>query len=170
MPATDLDLVEMRIAKVVSFGPPLAERSREFVVLDEVAGDRQLVVEIGATEAFFLAARLQGVEFGRPMTYDFAAALVGALGGRLRVVRLDRLEDGAHAATAELEGPAGMRTVDARASDALNLAAATGAAVLVSPAVIDDCRQRQEDQAAGGELLRLAPTVPPMTIRPMTPP
>jgi bifunctional DNase/RNase len=165
VPTTELDLAEMRIAKVVSFGPPLAERSREFVVLEEVSGDRQLVVEIGATEAFFLAARLQGLEFGRPMTYDFAAALVGALGGRLRVVRLDRLEDGAYAATAELEGPAGTRAVDARASDALNLAAATGATVLVSPAVIDDFRQRRDDQAAdGADLLRLAATVEPMTI------
>ena len=164
MPTTELDLVEMRIAKVVGFGPPLAEPSREFVVLEEVSGDRQLAVEIGSTEAFLLAARLQGLEFARPMTYDFAAALVGALGGRLHVVRLDRLEDGAYAATAELEGPAGPRTVDARASDALNLAAATGAAVLVSPVVIDDCRQRQDAHGADGELLRLALTAPPMTI------
>ena len=58
MPATtELDLVEMRIAKVVSFGPPLADRSRQFVVLAEVAGDRHLVIEIGEAEGFFLAAR-----------------------------------------------------------------------------------------------------------------
>ena len=165
MPAmTDRDLVEMRITKVAGFGPPLVAEARQFVVLEEVPGDRQLVVEIGQAEAFALAARLQGVEFRRPMTSDFAAALVRALGGHVPRVRLDRLEDGAYAATAEVDGPLGTQEVDARASDALNLAARTGAAVFASPAVLDDFRQRQDDEAAGSGLLRLALTVPPMTI------
>jgi len=155
--------VEMRIAKVVSFGPPLADPLRQFVVLEEVPGDRQLVVEIGEAEAFSLAASLQGVEFRRPMTNDFAAALVRALAGRVTQVRLDRLEDGAYAATADVAGPLGTQAVDARASDALNLAARSGAAVLVSPAVLDDFHWRRDDQT-DGDLLRLAPAVPPMTI------
>ena len=165
MPAmTDRDLVEMRITKVAGFGPPLAAEARQFVVLEEVPDGGQLVVEIGEAEAFFLAARLQGVEFRRPMTDDFAAALVRALGGHVPRVRLDRVEEGAYAATAEVDGPLGTQEVDARASDALNLAARTGAAVFVSPAVLDDFRERQDDEAAGASLLRLAPTVPPMTI------
>ncbi|HEY2521843.1 MAG TPA: bifunctional nuclease family protein [Streptosporangiaceae bacterium] len=165
MPAmTDGDLVEMRITKVAGFGPPLAAEARQFVVLEEAPGGRQLVVEIGEAEAFSLAARLQGVAFRRPMTSDFAAALVRALGGHVPRVRLDRLEDGAYAATAEVDGPLGTQEVDARASDALNLAARTGAAVFVSLAVLDDFRERQDGEAAGAGLLRLAPTVPPMTI------
>jgi Domain of unknown function (DUF151) len=81
MPATtDVGFVEMRIAKVVGFGPPLAQEPSHCVVLDEVSGDRHLVFWIGEREAFSLAARLQGLEFGRPMTYDFAAALVRGLG------------------------------------------------------------------------------------------
>jgi bifunctional DNase/RNase len=163
VPTTELDLVELRIAKVVGFGPPLVTESRQYVVLEEMAGDRQLVVEIGETEAFSLAARLQGVEFRRPMTQDFAAALVRGLGGRVHQVRLDRLEDGAYAATADVAGPLGVQEVDARASDALNLAARTGAPVFASAAVIDDFRQRRDDEKTG-DLLRLAPTVAPMTI------
>jgi hypothetical protein len=54
------------------------------VVLEEVAGDRQLSFEIGQAEAFSLAARLGGIQWRRPMTYQFAAALVQALGGRVR--------------------------------------------------------------------------------------
>lgn len=73
--------MEMRIAKVVGFGPPLAEEGFRCVVLDEVSGDRHLVIEIGDAEAFSLAASLQGIQFGRPMTYQFAAALVRGLGG-----------------------------------------------------------------------------------------
>jgi bifunctional DNase/RNase len=92
MPATtDVGSVEMRIAKVARFGPPLAEEPSHCVVLDEVSGDRHLAIWIGEGEAFSLAARLQGLEFGRPMTYDFAAALVRCLGGHVRQVRVDRL-------------------------------------------------------------------------------
>ena len=106
MPATtDVGFIEMRIAKVVGFGPPLAEEPFHCVVLDEVSGERHLVIMIGEREAFSLAARRQGLEFGRPMTYDFAAALVQGLGGHVRQVRVDRLVEGIYAATVEVEGP-----------------------------------------------------------------
>jgi bifunctional DNase/RNase len=161
---TETGFIEMRIAKVVAFGPPLAEEDFECVVLDEVSGDRHLVISIGASEAFWLAAHLQGVPFGRPMTYQFTAALVQSLGGQVRAVRIDRLIDGAYGATVEVEGPAGVQHVDARASDALNLGALTGAAIFASPEVVEDGDRRQEDDSATAALLRLAPTVPGMRI------
>jgi uncharacterized protein len=163
-PSTDVGFIEMRIARVVGCGPPLVEEQLHCVVLDEASGDRHLVIQIGETEAFWLAARLQGMEFGRPMTYQFAAALVQALGGRVRQVRLDRLVEGAYAATVEVEGPLGMRSVDARPSDALNLDAITDTPVFVSPDVLDDCYRRQEGDSAEARALRLAPVTPHMTI------
>jgi bifunctional DNase/RNase len=71
------------------------------------------------------------------MTYHFAAALMRGLGGRVRQVRVDRLVEGAYAATVEVEGPLGMQSVDARSSDALNLAGITDTQVFVSPHVLD---------------------------------
>ena len=53
-------------------------------MLEEVAGDRHLAIEIGWAEAFSLAAHLDGKHWPRPMTYQFVAALVQALGGRVR--------------------------------------------------------------------------------------
>jgi bifunctional DNase/RNase len=161
---TDVDFIEMRIARVVGFGPPLAEGEFHCVVLDEASGDRHLVIEIGQEEAFYLAASLQGMRFGRPMTYQFAAALVRGLGGRVRQVRIDRLVAGAYAATVEVEGPLGVQLIDARSSDALNLGAITGASIFVSPEVVADGERRQEDDSAAARLLRLAPTAPPMRI------
>ena len=169
MPATtDVGFIEMRIAKVVGFGPPLAEEPFHCVVLDEISADRHLVISIGEREAFSLAAHLQGVEFGRPMTYDFAAALVRGLGGHVRQVRVDRLIEGIYAATVEVEGPLGARSVDARPSDALNLAAMTDARVLVSPELVDDFERLQDDDSAEARLLRLALTVPHMRIARVT--
>ena len=162
--ATDVGFIEMRIAKVVGFGPPLAEEPFHCVVLDEISGDRHLVISIGEREAFSLAARLQGVEFGRPMTYDFAAALVRGLGGHVRQVQVDRLVEGMYFATVEVEGPLGAQSVDARPSDALNLAAITDARVFVGPELVEDFERLQDDDSAEARLLRLALTVPNMRI------
>ena len=46
------------------------------------------------------------------MTYQFAVALLRGLGGQVRQVRVDRLADGAYAATVEVEGPLGVRSVN----------------------------------------------------------
>ncbi len=92
-------------------------------MLDEVAGDRHLAIEIGQAEAFSLAAPLGGIAWRRPMTYQFVAALVQALGGRVRQVRIDRVVEETYIAIVEVEGSLGVQPVDARPSDALNLAA-----------------------------------------------
>jgi bifunctional DNase/RNase len=161
---TDVGFIEMRIAKVVGFGPPLADDEFQCVVLDEVSGDRHFVLTIGQHEAFHLAATLQGLRFGRPMAYEFTAALVRGLGGQVRQVRIDRLVEGAVAATVEVAGPLGVELVDARASDALNLAALTTAPIFVSSEVAEDGRRRQEDGSAEAGLMRYALTAPAMTI------
>lgn len=160
----NVGFIEMRIAQVVGFGPPLAEEPIQCVVLDEVSGDRHVVIVIGQNEAFHLAASLQGVQFGRPMTYQFGAALVRSLGGRVRQVRIDRLVEGAYAATVEVEGLLGVQLIDARPSDALNLSAITAASIFASPDVVADSERRQADDSATARLLRLALTAPPMRI------
>jgi hypothetical protein len=59
--ATEAGYVEMRIAKAVGLAPTEHELF-QYVVLEEVAGDRHLAIEIGQTEAFSLAAHLDQVE------------------------------------------------------------------------------------------------------------
>ena len=80
--ATAIGYVEMRIAKVVGLAAADDEPFHPYVVLEDVSGDRHLAIAIGQPEAFSLAARLGGIEWRRPMTYQFAAGLVQALGGR----------------------------------------------------------------------------------------
>jgi bifunctional DNase/RNase len=115
--ATDTGLVPMSITKAVGLFKEGDDYSG-FMVLDELDGDRHLVIRVGQEEAFSLAASLQGWQWPRPMTYQFTAALVRGLGGRVREVRLDRIVEGAYASTVEAEGPQGTALVDARASDA----------------------------------------------------
>lgn len=98
------------------------------------------------------------------MTYQFMAALVESLGGRVRQVRIDRVIAGAYAATVEVDGPLGVGLVDARSSDALNPAALVDAPVFVTREVLEDCEYRQEGDSAEAASLRRAPGLPSMTI------
>ena len=125
---TDMGLVPMRVSKAVALGD--GDGLSAFMVLDELEGDRHLVIGVGDAEALALDASLQGLRWGRPMTYEFTAALMRSLGGGVREVRLDRIVEGAYAATVEVEGPQGVALVDARSSDALNLAVLTQAPAL----------------------------------------
>ena len=161
--ATDMGLVPMRVSKAVALGD--GDDLCQFAVLDELDGDRHLVIGVGHAEAFALDASLQGLRWGRPMTYEFTAALVRSLGGGVREVRLDRIVEGAYAATVEVEGPQGVALVDARSSDALNLAVLTQAPVFVAPEMLADCVGRQEGDSAEAAMLQRAIAAGPMTVR-----
>jgi uncharacterized protein len=161
--ATDVGFVKMRVSKVV--GLQDEGGVSEFVVLDELDGDRHLLIQIGNAEAFALAASLGDMEWGRPMTYQFMAELVRSLGGRIREVRLDGLVAGAYAAAVEVEGPQGVELVDARSSDALNLAVLVGAPIFVALEMLADSDRRQEGDSAEAVLMRRALIACPMTIK-----
>ena len=161
-PATAVGYIEMRIAKVV--GLAADDELFDYVVLHEVAGDRHLAIEIGQPEAFSLAARLGGITWPRPMTYQFVAALVHALGGRVRQVRIDQVVEEAYVATVEVDGPPGVQAVDARPSDALNLAVLVQAPILVAPEVLQEAEASRTGDSPGAARLRRALAAPPMTI------
>ena len=166
MPAvTDTGFVPMRVSKVTALGRAVGDDVSYYVVLDEPGGDRHLVIAIGQEQALDLAFTLDGKEFPRPRTYQFMAALIHALGGRVREVRLDRVVGGAYAAMVEVEDAAGAaQGVDARSSDALNLAVLLGVPVLVGPETLDDCARRMEGDSAEADLARRALTAGPMTV------
>jgi len=166
---TDVGFVEMRLGKVV--GVAMSEDHPFFyVVLDGVSQDRHLLIEIGLTEAFNLSASLTGGEFARPMSPQFAAGLLHALGGRVRQLRIDRLVPAfgggtAYGATVEVEGRSGVGLVDARPSDALNLLAIAPAPIFVAPEVLADAEARSAGGSPEAIRLRQAMEKEQMTVR-----
>ena len=108
-----------------------ARRERFFIELAAAAeGDaRRLRIGVGDAEAAALASSLRGQEFPRPMTYQFVASLLAAAGSGVRSVRVTGMTDGIFYAQVLLRGGA---AVDARPSDAINLAAVTGSPVYVA--------------------------------------
>jgi bifunctional DNase/RNase len=161
-------LAEMRLDKVVATSAQQGPASF-FAVLNGVSQDRQLAILIGETEAITLSASLARRLFARPMSPQFAAGLVHALGGRVGQVRIDRLVPvrggTAYGATVQVEGPSGAGTADARPSDALNLAALVQAPIFVAPEVLADAAVRMEGDSPEAVNLRRALTCEPMIIQ-----
>jgi RNA polymerase sigma factor (sigma-70 family) len=105
------------------------------MLLDERDGDRRLPIWIGPAEATVLALAIQSVEMPRPFPYKMAAGLVEAAGSRINEVRITKLTDSVFYAVVEVQGPTGApgpREVDARPSDAVNLAVVAGAPIRVN--------------------------------------
>jgi bifunctional DNase/RNase len=98
------------------------------------------------------------VQFGRPMSHQFAAGLLRALGGRIRQVRIDRLIEArvgtVYGSTVEVEGSSGVTLVDARPSDALNLVALVPAPILVARELLADAEAKLEGDSPEAILLR----------------
>jgi uncharacterized protein len=135
--------VDMRIADVLKAPAP---PGCFIVLLEERGGERQLLIWIGGAEASSMALRLSGMRPpARPLGPDLTAALVEALGGRLVEVRIDRLDQQTFYATVVVDGPQGPAEVDARPSDALNLALVVGVPVRVDGGVLDRAMAEEPD-------------------------
>jgi bifunctional DNase/RNase len=138
MPAEQLTgWVEMRVVDVRRGAATEDKPERNVVLLDEVGGDRHLQIWVGPFEGTALAMAMRDVELPRPLTFRFAAGMLATAGGTLREVRVTRLVEGTFYAQAVVEGPRGEGLVDARPSDAINLALLVGAPIRVDPAVLD---------------------------------
>jgi RNA polymerase sigma factor (sigma-70 family) len=135
--ATESAWVEAEVVDVRrSDGPEDPLRRPHIVVLQERNGTRRLQIFTGSAEAIALACSLESVEMPRPMSYQLAANLIAAAGARLTEVRITRLVDGVYYAVAVVEAEGRVVEVDARTSDALNLAMVTGAPVRVDAGVL----------------------------------
>ena len=113
-------------------------RAGPHVVILQDDAERQLPIWIGPPEATALAVTLAAEEMPRPMTYQFTASLLGAAAATVVEARITRLVEGTFYGLVVIDGPQGRREIDARPSDALNLALVAGAPIRVDAALLDD--------------------------------
>jgi len=106
------------------------------MVLREVTGTRHLVLWIGETEAIALVGQLEKIIWPRPIVYTLMARLLDVAGVRLREARITQLTDTVFYAELVVAGPQGLQTIDARPSDAVNLALLVSVPIHVAPAVL----------------------------------
>ena len=141
--------VAMRVTEVRRQPASGDHPEKTAILLDEEAGERRLCIWVGEFEATQIAFALEGTELPRPMAYQFISALLQATGARLAEARVTRLDDGTFYAVAVVDGPGGRREIDARPSDALNLALLTGSPILVDAEVLEAGRSDRGAELAG---------------------
>ena len=108
------------------------------VLLDE-AGHRGLGIWIGEAEATMIDMGLSQTELPRPMTMNFMASILKAAGATLDEVRIETLKDETFYATAKIRSGDTVNEIDARPSDAIALAVATGSPVFVAEEILEKC-------------------------------
>jgi RNA polymerase sigma factor (sigma-70 family) len=106
-------------------------KRKHILILAERDGERTLPIWIGPSEATALALTLASAETPRPFTYKLASSLVAASGAAITEVRITRLVPPVFYACVIVESPAGRSEVDARPSDAVNLALVAGAPIKI---------------------------------------
>jgi RNA polymerase sigma factor (sigma-70 family) len=136
-PREEIPMIELTLEDVIvrvdADDPSKLVWDQRIVILREKDGNRALPIWIGAGEGNALALRLHDSSPPRPLTADLMTELVRALGARVDHVAITRLEENtfyASIAVAEQE-------LDARPSDAINLAIRTGSPIVVAPGVLE---------------------------------
>jgi RNA polymerase sigma factor (sigma-70 family) len=153
--------------------PRLANRQLRVVLLKEKEGARILPIWIGSFEGDALALALGREAAPRPLTPDFLARTIDALGGGVERVVITRIHENTFYALVALAVDGRREELDARPSDALNLAARVDAPIYVAPDVMDQCGRPGHVMAA--ELDRCQEDFPspdlegPGEWRPLTP-
>ncbi len=108
------------------------------LVLREQQGrKRVLPIMIGNPEASSIHFALEGVKSPRPMTHDLFVDVLASLGATLVRVVVTEVREHTYFAELFLETATGPRTISSRPSDALALAARTGAEIFASEELLD---------------------------------
>jgi RNA polymerase sigma factor (sigma-70 family) len=125
--------------------PRLGSRQLRIVLLREKGGERVLPIWIGAAEGDALALVLGGGSVPRPLSADLMARLLEASGASVERVTISSLRDKTFYATIALAAGGTRHEIDARPSDALNLAVRVGAPIEVEDSILDSSGIRAKE-------------------------
>lgn len=112
---------------------------RQYIGLVAVDGPARLTIVIGYSEVQAIDRFVKEVRPQRPLTHDLVRNIVEATGCTVERIEVTELREGTYYALIRLLRPDGsVAEVDARPSDAIALAAATGARIFVAEEVLEE--------------------------------
>lgn len=168
--AKEAQMIEVTVEDVVLRTKGDEVVDSRVVLLKEAGGERRVPIWVGSPEAAALALHLGGEAMPRPMTADLLAKVIAATGAAVKRVEINALREETFYATVVLGTGDGTKEVDARPSDALNLALRVGAPILVSEELMDTSAMSGGIERLDDELDRLGlDPVPPGEWRSLTP-
>jgi RNA polymerase sigma factor (sigma-70 family) len=127
-------MVEVTVDEVLAQYEGDRPGDQRVIMLRERDGERLLPIWVGSPEGNALALHLGRELPLRPLTIDLAARLVEVAGARVERVVISRLHENVFYASIALDS----EQVDARPSDAINLAVRTGAPIFAEDEVLAD--------------------------------
>lgn len=110
---------------------------QRIVILREMNAERYLPIWIGIYEAEAITISLQEVEVARPLTHDLLKNVFNALNAKIVRVEVSALRDDTFFGNIIVEVDGAPLSIDARPSDALNLAVRAHVPILVDRSVMD---------------------------------
>jgi RNA polymerase sigma factor (sigma-70 family) len=126
-----VNMIRVRIADIIR------QNGKSIVVLLDETGQRALPIWIGPFEVVAIALGVRNLSTLRPLTFNFIANLLEALGAELEEVRVEALREETFYGVAKMRIGDKVKEVDARPSDALALAAHTGSPIYVAEEVME---------------------------------
>lgn len=111
-------------------------RNEQVIVLKERDGKRFLPVVIGVAEVNAIKLKLSGIEPPRPLTHDLLLKTIGELGGKLKSVVIDGLDNNTFFAKLILARNGDEIRVDARPSDSIAVALRANAPIYAEEDVL----------------------------------
>lgn len=126
--------VEDVVVRIAADDPSrLIEEVGAILLLEEKNGARSMPIFIGLPEGAALAMKLADERFPRPATADLMTDLLRAAGGRIERIAITSIRDNTFYALISING----EEIDARPSDAINLAVRVGAPIVLDKRLLD---------------------------------
>jgi bifunctional DNase/RNase len=122
-------LLEEKNMIKVSIADVIRQNGKTVVVLLDENGQHALPMWIGPFEGVSIALGVRNLSTLRPLTFNFIANLLEALGAELEEVRVEALRENTFYGVAKMRIGDQVKEVDARSSDALALATSTGSPI-----------------------------------------
>ncbi|MCX7760686.1 MAG: bifunctional nuclease family protein [Hydrogenothermaceae bacterium] len=117
------------------------------VVLKGKETDDILTIWIGVFEANSIAMKLECVTYPRPLTYELMVSIIENLSSYVENIKIHSLIDNTYYASISLKLPDGKSVeVDARPSDAINIALRTNSPILVSKEVLNKTTEDKTEE------------------------
>jgi bifunctional DNase/RNase len=150
-PERKSNMVKVTVADVINQQQEDDASSLNFlVVLLDKNGKRLLPIWIGPAEGMAMALNLLELDltFARPVTYVFVSKLLEASGVDLENVSVSALSGDTYYSTVTIRIGETVREIDARPSDAINLALQMGRPIYVAESVMEKAAVDISDQDA----------------------
>ncbi len=134
----------------------IPETGTHMVVLESRQAGQpvQFPIFVGEREAVVLNMKLARRSTPRPLTHDLALSLLTTLGGEIRDVVIDDVQEEIFLARIFVaDGTGRLRSVDSRASDAIILGVAAGKPIRIAPVVFRKVGARSLGKRSDGPAL-----------------